>query len=729
MKIKQLIYLFVALTIPLGFWAVSTLPFQTDVSTYNLASDQELEAYQNFIKSLGRHQDDSSSILVLEKEKGWNDLEDFQILDSLTQYWQGQDSTVYVSSLANLNYPRFAWFRHFEVPFLDLKDENRFQKRMQNADWYADIFEKFLSEDRRFTLLFLKIKGGIDKSKAENFGGIAEKYEGVKVHFIQYDLIQDALQDTIRKDSIWLAVISLLFILGAFYLFTHSLKGLGLIFLMVSFNIAATFLVMFFLEMDYTMHMVTIPAIITVLSFTDIMHILYQQQIHFKKEISDNELRKRILKAVKTPLWLTSLTNIVGFTLFLIFAGNKHLFNFSLAAILGVVIAYLSSRFLVIRWMDRQVLFLKRRNFGSLFKIHQFIVGRVQQFKNVVFLSLFLVFASLIWTISNHFEINSPDSEFTFQSGSLTKGPEVLQEEFFGKKQVEIFVHSEPGKIWDIDHLKRMEIIQDSIENWFAPLYINSPVILAKRLNRYLKDGQAKAFVLPDNLDSFFIKQIENNRDKLGAGGVVDSTAGKAAIVFGFGDKKLRESRELYARLENLLRDNSDEGIQFQLSGLNYLSDEAGYRFSQKILLGLLLSLVFGALLVALLLKSWKKGLGILMVNLFPMLLALSLMFWLEIPVTPLTLFFLSILLGVCVDDSIYLIMNTKEKNSPIHLVPIFITSLVLSVGFLSLAFSSFEWMRPFGWIFLAGILLAYLLDIFVLPVFLNRKSIFGGDG
>ncbi|MEZ4981546.1 MAG: hypothetical protein R2769_08170 [Saprospiraceae bacterium] len=558
----------------------------------------------------------------------------------------------------------------------------------------------------------------MDKPSAENFGGIAKKHEGVKVHYIQYGLIQDALQETIRKDSIWLAVISLLFILGAFYLFTHSLKGLGLIFLMVSFNVAVTFLAMFALNMDYTMHMVTIPAIITVLSFTDIMHILYQQQLHFKNEITDKNLRTRILEAVQTPLWLTSMTNIVGFSLYLIFAGNQHLFNFSLAAILGVVIAYFSSRFLVLRLMDRQVLFLKRDEFTSLFKIHESIAGRVHQFRKAVFLSLLLIFAGLVWAVSTHFEINSPDSEFTFHAGGLTKGPEVLQDKFFGKKQVEVLIETSPGGIWESDHLRRMEEIQDSIENWFKPLYVNSPVILVKRLNRYLRDGQPKAFVLPGEIDSFFIKQIETNRDKLGAGGIVNSTASKAAIVFGFGDKKLSESRELYSRLDELLKENSVAGIQIRLSGLNYLSDEAGFHFSQKIMLGLLMSLFFGALVVAILLKSWKKGLGILLVNLFPMLLALALMIWMEIPVTPLTLFFLSILLGVCVDDSIYLIMNTKRKETSIHLIPIFITSLVLSVGFLSLAFSSFDWMRPFGWIFLAGIFTAYLLDIFVLPVF-----------
>ena len=104
-------------------------------------------------------------------------------------------------------------------------------------------------------------------------------------------------------------------------------------------------------------------------------------------------------------------------------------------------------------------------------------------------------------------------------------------------------------------------------------------------------------------------------------------------------------------------------------------------------------------------------------------------MLYLELSITPLTLFFLSILLGVCVDDSIYLITQNRKGFNALHVVPIFITSFVLSLGFLSLAFSSFEWIQPFGWIFVIGISLAYILDLFVLPLFLNRKAIFGNDG
>ena len=92
-------------------------------------------------------------------------------------------------------------------------------------------------------------------------------------------------------------------------------------------------------------------------------------------------------------------------------------------------------------------------------------------------------------------------------------------------------------------------------------------------------------------------------------------------------------------------------------------------------------------------------------------------------------LFFLSILVGICVDDSIYIITQNDKYSGNLHIFPIFVTSTVLAVGFIALAFSNFEWIRPFAWIFLVGIGMAYVMDLFILPLFFNRNANFDERG
>jgi len=727
MRTKQLIYLIVVLIIPIGFWAVSTLPFQTDVSTYNLASDQSLAAYGKFVEELGREENDSSTIIVLEKASLWKTQEDFQTLDRITRFWEAEDGISTVSSLSNLRYPRFATLQHHEEPFLDLENELQFQKRMETLELYPDIFEKFLSQDQRFTLLFLSVGKGIPKSSVAEFEEKDFLKNDIQAHYIQYDLIEEALQNTIRRDSFLLAIISLILVLSGFYLFTHSLSGLGLIGLMVSFNISMTFLMMFLLGMEYTMHMITIPAIITVLSFTDIMHILYHQQ-KAQSSSSGQELRKKILENVKTPLLLTSLTNLAGFLVFLVFANNRHLFNFSLTAMIGVVVAYLSSRFLVIQLMDKDFLFIRRQNFGGLYQLHSRISNRLWKAKKVVMSGFLIVSALLLLLVVKHFSLDGTEGEFQLSDSSLTEGAEILQQEFFGSKQAEVFITIREGNIWDQNVLKSIEQVEGAVDSLFKPFYINSPLVLVKRYHRYLRNGNPKAYFVPNRMDSAYMAQLNENQEQLGAKGILDASGKRAGIVFGYGSEALPQTRKLYGQLQEVLLSQSDNNVMFELSGLQYLSDEATWRFSYRILLGLVLSILFGSLLVWVFLGSLRKSLGVLLVNLFPMLFSLGLMLYFEIPISPLTLFFLSILLGVCVDDSIYLIAQSRKPQEALHVVPVFITSVVLSIGFFSLAFSSFEWMRPFGWIFLGGISTAYILDLFILPVFLSRKAIFGTD-
>ncbi|MBK8556319.1 MAG: hypothetical protein IPL65_11385 [Lewinellaceae bacterium] len=728
MKTKSLRYLFIACTIPLGFWAVSTLRLETNINAYNLASDHDIAAYESFVAAMEPPKS-GETVMVLEKTTGWKTLPDFQLLQTITAFWGEQPEIEKASSISNLQYPKQGFFRVQSEPFLDLENATRFQKRLDLAERYADIFSKFVSRNGRYTLLFVNAPSGISPASVQALENLNLQKQGVRVHYIQYDLMQNELQSTMRRDTILLAAISLGLILIGFFGFTYSLRGLALIGAMVAFNIAATFLAMYALSMQFSLQMITIPCIITVLSFTDIMHILYHQQKAQATAKTNLELQQHILAAVRIPLFLTSLTNVVGFLVFLIFSNNTQLFNFSLAAIIGVTIAYLSARFLVIRLMGIERVFIKRTNFERLYSVHNRLSQWFWDRKKYMLPTFVTAAVLLLALVAAKLSIDGSEQEYALSGSKLTRGKTILQQDFFGEKQAEVFISLKEGSIWDKATLDQLEQIDTAINRIFQPLFINSPTVLVKRYHRFLRRGNPAAFFIPETIDADYAAQLKQHQSELGADGIVDSTGSTARILFGFGNRKLPEARAGYDQLRRVLRQHNTPKMHFELSGLQYLSDEATHSFSMKILVGLVLSILFGSTLVFFYLRSLRKSLGVLMVNLFPIFFALGLMLYLQLSVTPLTLFFLSILLGICVDDSIYLVMQNRKPDDALHVVPIFITSFVLALGFLSLAYSSFNWIKPFGWIFLLGIAWAYLLDLFVLPYFLNRRAIFGAKG
>lgn len=727
MSNRRFIYILILITISLGIWSASTFTMETDISTYNLAANEDIAYYEAFLEQLEVDQD-QYGIIILEKAGGWNSWEDFNLLQEIIDFWAAQPQIEKVSSILEVNYPRQQLMFSRVEPFLDLKHKDRLEKRLENYHLYEDIFQKFLSGNRKYSLIFLKTPVGIAPHSAAKFEALDYSAQGIDVHYLQYDLIQEQLESHLQQDTFLLGITSLLFILAGFYFFTHSLKGLVLISLMVAFNISATFIVMDWLDMSFTMHMITVPCLITVLSFTDIMHILYYQKKWRAICASDQDLRKAIISEVKVPLLLTSLTNIIGFFLFMMLSENIHLFNYALASITSVSVAYLSSRFLVVPLMHKQVIYLKRDRFQGLYTLHQSIFRWLSLRKNGVLISFILANLALIIFVVTHFRVDNAEKDLSLADASLNRGQEIMEEEFFGKKRAEIFLTLKNGMVWDKTILDQIETIEKNIDQLFDPLYINSPSLIVKRYHRYESNGRANAFYIPQLLGTPYKKELVEHADQLGGQGIINDRADRARILFGFADLDLQKLKKKYEELRLLIEAENNEAVQFELTGLQYLSDEATYSFANKILLGFGASILFSSLIILLLLKSGSLSFGLLLVNLFPIFIALGLLILLDISITPLTLFLLSILLGVCVDDSIYLVMQNRLPSRSLPILPIFITSLVLALGFMSLSFSSFTWLQPFGWIFLSGIALAYFLDIFILSLLFDQNITFGEE-
>lgn len=727
MSNRRFIYILILITISLGIWSASTFTMETDISTYNLAANEDIAYYEAFLEQLEVDQD-QYGIIILEKAGGWNSWEDFNLLQEIIDFWAAQPQIEKVSSILEVNYPRQQLMFSRVEPFLDLKHKDRLEKRLENYHLYEDIFQKFLSGNRKYSLIFLKTPVGIAPHSAAKFEALDYSAQGIDVHYLQYDLIQEQLESHLQQDTFLLGITSLLFILAGFYFFTHSLKGLALITLMVAFNISATFIVMDWLDMSFTMHMITVPCLITVLSFTDIMHILYYQKKWRAICASDQDLRKAIISEVKVPLLLTSLTNIIGFFLFMMLSENIHLFNYALASITSVSVAYLSSRFLVVPLMHKQVIYLKRDRFQGLYTLHQSIFRWLSLRKKGVLISFILANLALIIFVVTHFRVDNAEKDLSLADASLNRGQEIMEEEFFGKKRAEIFLTLKNGMVWDKTILDQIETIEKNIDLLFDPLYINSPSLIVKRYHRYESNGRANAFYIPQLLGTPYKKELVEHADQLGGQGIINDRADRARILFGFADLDLQKLKKKYEELRLLIEAENNESVQFELTGLQYLSDEATYSFANKILLGFGASILFSSLIILLLLKSGSLSFGLLLVNLFPIFIALGLLILLDISITPLTLFLLSILLGVCVDDSIYLVMQNRLPSRSLPILPIFITSLVLALGFMSLSFSSFTWLQPFGWIFLSGIALAYFLDIFILSLLFDQNITFGEE-
>ncbi|GAB5528145.1 MAG: hypothetical protein Roseis2KO_60170 [Roseivirga sp.] len=716
------IYSAIVLITIIGFYSARTIRIETDLTGYSLASAEALDRY-NELQADFAQPGPGESVVILEHTEGWNSFEAFRSLDRLADFWEEQAEVESVSGITKVIYPRQAVLTVRRQPFFNLKNEAAFNKRY--ADWseYADITRKFVSADQRYALLFLATKTGegLSQKSIEDFGKVLGNQAEVKAYFLQNDLIEKEVQRLTRQDAIQLAIISTVLILAAFYLLTKSLRGLLLITLMVAFNLACTLMFMQVMDMPFTIHMITVPCIVIVLSFTDIMHILYHHRICVDRGLQSAVIRQQVIHSVQRPMFVTSLTNVIGFLIFLLLSENVYLFNFSLVSITGVVIAFLSSRFLILNAINPEKPLIRRSDFEKLTRIHSRLARSVQVNRKVVYGLLLSLSILVIVLVTARFEIDSSEGEMMSEASALTRASDILNEEFFGDKQAEVIIKVNSGELWSAEILMTIDSLEREIEDIFSPAYLESPSLLVRRFRRYQRNGHPMAFTLPQKVGPTLRHDLNAYAESFGGGSILSEDRKTAKIAFGFRNKGLEASREQYALLEKTLSGYKASGLDFELTGRSFLGDVGAYDFTIKIIIGLLVGIVAASILTMVFIRSARKSLGLIFVNLFPVVTVLALMLLAGITITPLTLFFLSLLAGICVDDSIYIVM--QKGKSKLHIFPIVVTSTVLGVGFIALGFSSFLWVRPFSWVFLLGLLLALVMDLLILPSFMKTES------
>lgn len=716
-SLKWLWYVLMVLVISVAVYVAPQIPFQSNPDAYTLIPEQdrlELEKFQSEFESSGY----PITVMVLTNERGWKSYEDFLWMDQASSWWNINDS-LRTLSITNVPFPVQTFLGIKKKNFVPLKSKKRFDKWYSKAHLYNDITRKFLSKNRKYALLFVPSEG-YSNSRVKAFHKEMKK-DGIRLIPLDYDAIETELQTANQQETVLLGSISFAIILLLFFAFTGSLRGLVFIFGMIAFNLSLTALFVYFSGMWFSVHMVAIPCMLIVLSFTDLMHLLYTHNRERADATSNAELRRTLSKSLHRPMLLTSLTNVIGFVLFLFLSDSPTLTDISLLSIFGVLFAFLTSRFLAIQLMTPKMKFLKEGTGNRWNAFHERFTAKWKSKKYLLLgvsgvVSILL--AVVVWnqsTINNVPFVTEGEHE-SFESASI------MSHHYFGDKTGAIHLNYENAEdLWNTSSMEYLEKLENEISELFPLKVISSPTVIAKRYHRFQRSGHPGAYSLPINYDSLFL----NNIDLLGGDNIIRDQKGKARIQFSFSNLDLEKALVSWKKLETFMSENPPpKNLKASISGVAYHNDLTTKKFSKNILLGILISILFGAILTFVFVGKLSVFIATLLANSLPLLVALLTMVLLGTDLNPISLFFFTVIMGLCVDDSIYLLLH-QDKNSRGSLYPIAITSVVLSVGFSAFLFSDYDWVRPFGWAFLIGIVVAFLFDAFLLALFTDRNSTF----
>jgi len=714
-------YILIGLTVTTAILVSTEIPFESNPDAYALIPEQErleLEQFQSAFKSDGY----PTMAIVLGNKEGWRSYEDFQWMHEATKWWHVDDS-LQTLSITNVPFPVQTFLGIKRKNFVPLASEKKFNRWSKRAHLFDDITSKFLSENRKYALLFIPAEG-YSETKMTRFQKEFGR-DNISLLPLDYYAIETELQSDNQKETLFVAAISFALILMLFFALTGSLRGLLFIFIMIAFSLSLTIHFVYFSGTSFSIHMVAVPCMLIVLSFTDLMHLLYTHHKMRLNAESTAALRLQLGKSLQRPMMLTSLTNMVGFVLFLLLADSSTLRDISIVSIAGVLFAFLTSRFLAIQLLTKERSLLKENTGEKWNRFHLNIIAALRPKRYILLSAAAVVAVLLAIFVFRQSQINHVPY-VTEGDHPAFKAANIVSDHFFGDKTAAIHIEfNDSHYLWNDSTLAHLELLENKLAQLFPIKVISSPTVLAKRYHRFQRNGHPGAYSLPVKYDSLLI----SNSDILGGSSIVKNNKGRARVLFSYADVDLKTSLRKWKELQSFMDRNPPPGyIKTTLSGVAFHNDLTTQRFSKNIIIGLLISILFGALVTLFFTKNLIVFIATLIANSLPLLVALLLMAVMNSNLNPITLFFFTVIMGLCVDDSIYLLLH-RDSFSKGSLYPIAITSVVLAVGFSAFLFSGYDWVQPFGWAFLAGIAVAFLFDAFLLALFTDRNRIFDANG
>lgn len=455
-----------------------------------------------------------------------------------------------------------------------------------------------------------------------------------------------------------------------------------------------------------------LPVLVLTIGFTDAVHLVFHLRRSRSNGLSPREASCVAVRQLTFPCMLTSLTTGIGFSS-LVLTQNDVIRRFGLSCALGTGFAFLAAISIV-------------PLLGTLILSRRYETPRPEPplrfadkfFHCVVRYRWPIMLGSLVLTVflsATACQLR-PAVELTelLPDRSDTKMAITHLDEHFGGCHSGLIVVDGPARneVFSKQFQQALEAAEQVC--WHNP-HTNYPVSILT-VARTIPGGEPR--LLPSEVTRRLVR----------------SDLRRAIIQFRFRDRSRGFQQNTFEELRQELRDVQQQfpGYRFRLTG-DHLVTSAALR---GVISDLAVSLagaavaVFGALSLAF--RSIRLGCLCVIPNVLPMLLAASLLVWMDEPLRISSVVVFSIFLGIAVDDTIHSLtefvrqLRTEGQVNPAVCIsfpavtrPIVTTTAVLVLAFGSVGFGQLPHNQVFACLGVTAMAAALLGDLIVLPALL----------
>ncbi len=529
--------------------------------------------------------------------------------------------------------------------------------------------------------------------------------------------------------------------LTVFFLTRSATSAFASISVVTLSAVAAMGLVMGWLGVKLTPPSSGAPTIILTIAVADSIHILITTLVEMQKGKSKHDAIVESMRVNWGPVFLTSLTTVIGFSS-LNFSDAPPFRDLGNAAAAGAVIAWVLS----VTFLPALIAILPMKAQASLTRQSEFM-GRFAEVVIARRRVLLVAMAALTLgalALLPRFSFNDRFVEYFDDRMEFRVASDWAADHLTGIYQISYSLPSgETGGVSNPEYVARLE----DFANWFRAqpevVHVSTFSDVMKRINKSMHGDDESYYRVPDDRDmaAQFLLLYEMSlpygldlNDQIN----VDKSATKLTVTLT--DVSTAEMQSLIDRAGTWLRENAPEHMYAYPAGQAVMFAFIGRNNFNSMTSGtaIALLLISGCLMLAL--RNFKLGIISLIPNLTPPIIAFGILALFTPEVGFWATFVIATALGLIVDDTVHFLSKYRrarieQDKSPEDSVryafstvgtALWVSTFVLVIGFGILAFSPFKVNAMMGIMVALTVAVALVTDFLLLPpllIALDRKK------
>ncbi len=610
----------------------------------------------------------------------------------------------------------------FEIPD-DPEELDRIRTYALSKKMYRS---NLVSADGTSTLVIGKVMSGANRTEAVE--DIQQKlkdleFEG-KFYFGGMPVTLLELNNVILRDITFIAPVAFLLICLVLFFGFRNARGVILPMISVVIAIIWTLGLMSLLKFELTMLTNVIPVVLIAVGSAYVIHVVNR----FNEELTNNP-REALIKALAyiiVPVFLASITTMIGFLSFIAGAYFTMIKEFGIFTAVGILfsfflaVAFIPALLAVIGPVSSQKSKKQKDNF-LLLKFTQSLNHLVANHHKPLMWGWYLVILVSLWGISL-IERRVDLVDYFRKENIVQQSEKLLKEKFNGSMPLYVTIK---GDVQSPEGLRLMKETQAFMEQFEYIPFSQSVADLIEQMNEVMGEGA----VIPDEQDKivqlWFLLDGQEIMEQLVN---YDLTEG---LIQGYvATTDLEVLREIEINFEAFTRTHSGPDFQLEVTGIPIMFKKLDDSIIKSQVYSLIIAMLLVIVIISILQRSFIKGL-ITVIPVFVTLIVLFGMMGLTgIPLDIATVLTGSVTIGIGIDYAIHFmshfgrafqsgrtVRESIAETIQISGRAIVINMLSVTIGFAVLLFSNLVPLQRFGFLIAVTMIVSSLAALTLLPV------------